>query len=146
RALAELGYKKDLLEGEKQKSRDLVIKEYLGLTTDAAERRRLIDALSPEAKGDTLAQEALKQTAAAKNLLPAVKAAYEKGDVGVIKQLTEGGSPDILQRSEFEWQKWNQGMVPASHRGITGGQGLLGLLWNTPGALKNVGKGIANVA
>jgi hypothetical protein len=144
-AADELKYKQDLLKSESEKSQDVLNAKVYELLAPE-DRPAFLKNISKAGQQTALQVEAAQQAAGARNLLPAVKQAYEKGDVGLIKQLTEKVDPAVLQRPEFEWQKWNQGMVPASHRGITGGQGLLGLLWNTPGALKNVGKGIANVA
>jgi hypothetical protein len=145
RALAELAYRTKEEEGKRQSSQDVLNAKIYELAAPE-ERPGLLKNMSEAGRKTVLETEAAKQRAGARDLLPMVKQAYEKGDVGLIRQLTEKVDPAILQRPEFEWEKWNQELVPASHRGITGGQGLLGLMWNVPGALKNVGKGIANVA
>jgi hypothetical protein len=145
RALAELGYKKDLLESEKQKSRDTVIGKYLDLEQDPAKRRSLIDALSPEAKADTLGLQKAKEDATVRTQAPALADAYKRRDWKTVKDIVGTLSPEVLSRPEFKWGEWNQA-APAPGTGkFSGGKGLLGMMWNTPGALQNVGKGIANL-
>jgi hypothetical protein len=138
-------FKANQLLSEAQKSRDTLNAKILEFETDPEKRRALITSMSPEAQAGYTKLEAAQQGGAAKNLLPLVQEAYKKGDVGLIKQLTEKVPQEILQRPEFDWQKWNEGLANAP-KGVTGGnRGLLGLLWNTPAALQNVGKSIANV-
>ena len=136
---AEAKYKRDLLTGEAQKSRDVLNAKILENVTDPAERAALIGEMSEEGQRGYAKLEAAKQGNAVRTLVPAVRTAYEKGDAGLIKQLTEGVAPEVLQRPEFEWQKWNQGLgARQAGADVTGGAGLLGLLWNVPGMAANL--------
>ena len=103
------------------------------------ERPFYLKNMSPQGRAAVLEMEALKQGNTVRNLVPAVRTAYEKGDTGLIKQLTERVAPEVLQRPEFEWQKWNQGLGQRqAATDVTGGAGLLGLLWNVPGMAANL--------
>ncbi len=150
RALAELAYRQSQSEAEKSKSRDTLIGKYLDLETDATKRRSLIDALSPEAKADTLALQKAREDAAVRTQAPALADAYKRRDWKTVKDITADIttklSPEVLARPEFKWGEWNAA-APAQGTGrFSGGKGLLGMMWNTPGSLLNLGKAGVNLA
>ena len=103
-------YKADELLSKAQQSRDVLNARILEFETDADKRRALIGAMSPEAQAGYTKLEAVQQNKLAGDVLKNVQAAYKTGNKGQIETALTGVPQEILQRPEFEWQKWNQGM------------------------------------
>lgn len=108
-------YRADQLTSERQKSIDATNAKLIEFAAPE-DRAGLMAEMSPDAQRYELKKQALLQNTAAKNLLPQVQEAYKKGDVDLIKKLA-AANPEISQRPEFEWEKWNQGM-PAPKVGL----------------------------
>ena len=102
------------------------------------ERPFYLKSMSPQGRAAVVEMEALKQGNVARTQAPALETAYKLGDWDAVKKIVGTLSPEIMARPEFKWQEWNQAQAGAAPSDITGGAGLLGLLWNVPGMTANL--------
>ena len=85
------------------------------------------------------------QKAKAKELGEAVQALYGKrAPMEVFENLVKDQPEEVMAR--VPWQELAAGAPVSQTEQLTQGAGAAGLLWNVPGALQNVGKGIVNTA
>jgi alkylhydroperoxidase/carboxymuconolactone decarboxylase family protein YurZ len=75
-----------------------------------------------------------------------LKGIYEKKDPKALQATmdTLEAMPDVVKAIDWNKLQWGGEKAAKGGQGFAD-SGILGMLWNTPGALQNVGKGIANV-
>jgi hypothetical protein len=109
-------YRANQLLSEKQKSRDTLNSKLIEFAAPE-DRPGLMAEMSEEAQQFELKKQAMKQNQIARTTLQSVQQAYKTGDPKQIQAAIAAVSPEILQRPEFEWEKWNQAM-PAPKPGL----------------------------
>jgi hypothetical protein len=143
-AVAKRAFEQAQLGGEQKRAEMAMVKELIGAHPDWP-----LEKVMPLLAGysDPMKQLMLTGREEALAKLAGDKAALVHGVYGKPKELeTLLGTlpPELLKRPEFEWQPWNEELGRQQAGTLTGGAGLAGALWNTPGAAQNVGKGIVN--
>ena len=142
-ALGRINYQTEQLANEKFKAQADMAKTMMADTSiPIADRMRMWGALDPAIKNmlDVGAEAANKTKAQA--LVPGIKAVYGKPEE--LKNLLAGVPQEILERPEIPWQQMNEELGRQQAGSLSGAAGGGGLLWNAPGVLQNVGKGIVN--
>jgi hypothetical protein len=143
-AVAKRAFEQAQLGGEQKRAEMAMVKELIGAHPDWP-----LEKVMPLLAGysDPMKQLMLTGREEALAKLAGDKAALVHGVYGKPKELeTLLGTlpPELLKRPEFDWQRWNEELAAQQGKTLTGGAGLAGLLWNAPGAAKNVTTGLAN--